>query len=102
VVHPLRRAPSAGTPVPPGDWSLLTGTYASDEVLGEPYAVVLESGALVLRQSPGTRWVLTPAADGRFQFSGGLIGFVRTPDGRASALSVQQDRAWEVAFRRTP
>lgn len=102
VQHPLRSADSTRARVPSSEWSQLTGTYASDEVQGEPWTVAVESGALVLRQPPSSRRVLTPAADGRFQFSGGVIRFDRGPDGRATALHVLQDRAWDVVFARTP
>lgn len=102
VVHTLRLADSTRSPLPTSEWPQLTGTYASDEVAGEPFTVALESGALVLRQAPNTRRVLVPVADGRFQFGGGVIRFDRGPDGQATVLHVLQDRAWDVAFRRRP
>jgi len=102
VVHTLRRADSTRATVPATDWPLLTGTFSSEEVRGEPFTVALESGALVLRQAPDSRRVLTPAADGRFTFAGGIIRFERGADGRAIALHVLQDRAWDVRFARRP
>jgi CubicO group peptidase (beta-lactamase class C family) len=98
VVHTMRLTDSTGAMVPAAEWSQLTGTFASDEVQGAPYTVTLEAGALVLRQAPDSRRVLVPAADGRFVIGGGIVRFERGADGRAIALHMLQDRAWDVRF----
>jgi CubicO group peptidase (beta-lactamase class C family) len=79
----------------------LTGEYASSEVGGEPYRIAVEGGMLVLRQAPTTRMVLSVAANDRFQAAGRVIWFDRDATGRATALHVGQDRAWDVVFNRT-
>jgi CubicO group peptidase (beta-lactamase class C family) len=102
VVHTLRLADSTRAAVPASEWSQLTGTYASADVAGVPWTVTLERDVLVLRQAPNTRRALVPVADGRFQFGGGTIRFARGGDGRATAMHVLQDRAWDVVFDRVP
>ncbi len=102
VVHTLRRVDSTRAAVPATEWPRLTGTYVSDEVRGELFVVTLEEGELVLRQAPHSRRALVPVADGRFQFGGGSIRFERGADGRATAMHVLQDRAWDVVFNRVP
>lgn len=102
VVHTLRLADSTRAAVPVDEWPQLTGTYRSTDVRGEPWTVALEGGVLVVRQAPTTRRVLAPVADGRFQFGGGTMRFERGTDGRATALHVLQDRAWDVVFDRVP
>jgi CubicO group peptidase (beta-lactamase class C family) len=78
----------------------LIGEYASAEVGGEPYQVVIEGGALVLRQAPSLRLILLAAANGRFQAGGRVVWFDHDASGRATTLHVGQDRAWDVAFTR--
>jgi len=102
VVHTLRLTDSTRGAVPASEWPQLTGTYASDEVHGAPFTVAVEAGALVLRQAPDSRRLLVPAAGARFRMDGGAVFFDRSADGRATALHMTQDRAWDVVFRRVP
>ncbi len=91
---------AARPPIPPTEHALLAGTYASDEVQGEPFTVAVENGSLVLRQAPSTRLVLVPTTGSHFQASGQLVWFDRDATGRATALHVASDRAWDVVFTR--
>jgi len=102
VVHTMRRVDSTRAAVPSTEWPQLTGTYVSDEVQGEPYTVTIEAGGLFLRQAPGSPRPLAPAADARFVMGGVTVRFERGADGRATALHLLQDRAWDVVFRRVP
>jgi CubicO group peptidase (beta-lactamase class C family) len=93
-------AAAARASISPAEHAQLAGTYASDEVQGEPYTVAVEQGALVLRQAPATRLVLVPTTGSHFQASGQLVWFDRDATGRATALHVASDRAWDVTFTR--
>ena len=77
------------------------GAYASDEAETVLTAVV-EKGQLILKRRPDTSIALTPLyADA---FSGPRIGtiiFRRDSTGRVNALSVVQDRVWDLRFSRT-
>jgi CubicO group peptidase (beta-lactamase class C family) len=88
--------------VPPAEFAGLTGTYASADVHGAPFVVALESGALVLRQAPSTRLVLTPGRGAEFVAGGLLLWFDRDASGRATTLHLASDRAWDVPFTRMP
>jgi CubicO group peptidase (beta-lactamase class C family) len=98
--RPARVTAVAGAgPLPADAASALTGWYATAEVGGEPYQIAVEGTALVLRQAPSLRLVLVPRADGRFVAGSRVLWFDRDANGRASALHVGQDRAWDVVFR---
>ena len=97
VVRPVMAAASWAS-APRAEYTQLAGRYASDEVGGEPYVVALEGDTLVLRQAPDTRFVLTAARGAIFAAGGRQLWFERGPDGRAIALHVAQDRAWDVRF----
>jgi CubicO group peptidase (beta-lactamase class C family) len=98
--RPVRVTAAAGAgPLPADAGTALTGWYASAEVGGEPYHVTLDGGALVLRQAPSVQLTLAPRADGRFVAGSRIVWFDRDASGRASALHVGQDRAWDVVFR---
>lgn len=98
-----------GTPNPPApprptpgaaELAAYAGTYVSDEAETTLVAEVAD-GTLVLRRRPATVIRLTPAA-GQDAFTGsiGTITFRRDATGRVVALSVKQDRVWDLRFDR--
>jgi CubicO group peptidase (beta-lactamase class C family) len=82
------------------DLRAFEGTYDSDEAETTLTAKV-EADALVITRRPDTRLTLTPIyADAfRAQALGTLI-FRRDGTGRVTALSVIQDRVWDLRFTR--
>ncbi|MCU0617477.1 MAG: DUF1579 domain-containing protein, partial [Gemmatimonadaceae bacterium] len=101
LVGPRTRRPRASEPVarpvasiatqpafPASQWASLAGTYASDEVGGEPFVVSVESGELVLRRAPETRLVLRPGAGALFQAAGQLLWFDRDASGQGRTLRI--------------
>jgi CubicO group peptidase (beta-lactamase class C family) len=78
----------------------LLGTYGSDEAETK-FTVAIEDGALVMKQRPDRVIKLQPLyADA---FSGGSLGtivFRRDTSGRVNALSVIQERVWDMRFAR--
>ncbi len=94
-------APDAGT-LAPGATHALSGWFASPEVGGEPYEIRVDAESLVLRQAPSLRLPLQPRADGRFTAGSRVLWFDRDATGRATALHVGQDRAWDVVFPAIP
>ena len=65
------------------------------------FKAVVEAGSLVLKRSPDTTMKLTPAYADVFTTPalGGVI-FRRAADGNVTALSVTQDRVWDLRFRK--
>jgi CubicO group peptidase (beta-lactamase class C family) len=78
----------------------LTGNYTSEEI-ETTLTVAVEGNSLVVKRRPDTVIKLTPVhADA---FSGGSLGLVifhRDSGGRVNALSVIQDRVWDLRFSR--
>jgi len=78
-----------------------TGTYTSDEAETE-LVTAIEKGGLVLKRRPDTTIPLTPLyADA---FSGPQIGtiiFRKNASGQVDALSVVQERVWDLRFKKT-
>jgi CubicO group peptidase (beta-lactamase class C family) len=95
---------AAETPFTPpnrGALSAYTGTFDSHEV-ETTWQIVLEQEGLVLLRRPGTRTLLRPVGDDMFQSGMGRIRFHRDPaTGRVTALSLIQDRVWDLRFART-
>ena len=76
------------------------GTYVSDEAETELRASI-DKGALVLTRRPATKIALTPVYTDTF--NGGNLGtiiFRRDSSGRVNALSVSEDRVWDLRFVR--
>ena len=84
-------------PTPP-QLEMLAGTYASREAETTFVARVRE-GRLELAQRPDTVYPLTPLYADAFEGEVGTIIFRRDAAGRAVALSVAQDRVWDLRFR---
>jgi CubicO group peptidase (beta-lactamase class C family) len=82
----------------PSDLLAYVGTYVSSEA-ETTFTVAVEQGSLVLRRRPDTRIVLTPLYPDAFEGPGTVI-FRRDAAGRASELSIVQDRVWDLRFIR--
>lgn len=79
-----------------------TGTWYSEEA-DATYAVVVEEGALVLRQRAGRRAPLTPFDRDHFTVGEGggfVVWFTRDASGRANVMHVGTGRARDVPFVR--
>ena len=90
------------SPVQPSAAQLqeFTGTYVSGEAEASMTAAV-EDGALVLRRRPATTVRLTPIYPDGFSGPGlGIVIFRRDAAGRVNAISVAQDRVWDLRFSR--
>jgi CubicO group peptidase (beta-lactamase class C family) len=90
------------SPVEPSAAQLqeLAGTYISTEAEAQMTAVV-EDGALVLKRRPAVTTKLTPVYADAFTAPGlGLVIFRRDAAGRVEALSLTQDRVWDLRFAR--
>jgi len=100
-------APSAAPPAPPparitrtaAELEPLAGTYVSDEAETTLVAAVVD-GALVLKRRPDTVIRLTPLTPDVFTGSIGTVTFRRDAGGRVVALSVKQERVWDLRFER--
>jgi CubicO group peptidase (beta-lactamase class C family) len=77
----------------------LAGTYVSDDAETTLKAAV-ENHALVLKRRPDTTIALTPVYADAFAADNGLgtVVFRRDSNGRATGLSVMQDRVWDMPF----
>lgn len=87
----------AATPTP-RELESYAGTYTSDEAEATMTAAV-ENGALVLRRRPDVTIKLTPVYIDAFTAGQlGTVIFRRDAAGRATGLSVVQDRVWDLRF----
>ncbi len=77
----------------------LAGRYSSDEA-ETTFTARVRDGALELMQRPATAYPLTPLYADAFDSEIGTIVFRRDATGAATALSVVQDRVWDLRFRR--
>jgi CubicO group peptidase (beta-lactamase class C family) len=93
----LERAPLAH----PADGALaqLAASYTSDEA-ETTLEVQLREGALVITQRPDSVYPLTPLYADAFDSEIGTIIFRRDETGQPVALSVVEDRVWDLRFRR--
>jgi CubicO group peptidase (beta-lactamase class C family) len=84
----------------PEQLTQFAGTYVSDEAEATLVAAV-EANSLVLKRRPDVVIRLTPEYADAFTAPGlGLIIFRRDRSGAVSALSVNQDRVWDLRFTR--
>jgi CubicO group peptidase (beta-lactamase class C family) len=83
------------------DLAAFAGTYESAEIETQFIARV-DNGALVLSRRPDTRITLRPHSRDRFEAGAGLgqVTFHRK-DGVVVAMSVTQDRVWDLRFTKT-
>lgn len=77
----------------------LAGRFVSDEA-ETTFTVRVREGALELAQRPATVYRLTPLYADAFDSELGTILFRRDASGTVTALSVVQDRVWDLRFRR--
>ena len=82
------------------DLAAYAGTYESDEIETILFVEVRDAG-LVIRRRPAAAIALRPHSRDRFEGGAGL-GLVtfRRENGRVVALSVTQDRVWDLRFNR--
>lgn len=102
-------APPAATPQPPtqplrptpAELSSLQGTFVSDEA-ETVFTLALDGNSLVLRRRPATAIRLVPTAvkDVFQAITIGTITFRRDASGNATALSVGQDRVFDLRFEK--
>jgi hypothetical protein len=96
TIEELRRDRTIGTVK---DAGVYAGTYVSDDAETTLTAAVA-NGKLVLRRRPDTTIALTPLYPDAFSADQGLgtVIFRRDAGGRPTALSVVQDRVWNMPF----
>lgn len=95
---PAARPVPALNPQPPAaSLAALAGSYWSDEA-ETVLTVAIEEGALVLKRRPDT--VMRMIAIGPDTFRGpiGTVRFRRNASGTVDALSVNQERVWDLRF----
>jgi hypothetical protein len=97
VTRYLRVEPAAPAPA---ELRQYEGSYASDEA-EVILRIAVEGGALVIRRRPDTAIRLTPLYEDAFRGSIGTVIFRRT-DGKVTALSVSQERVWDLRFALRP
>ena len=90
-----RPSPSSTQP----DLTEYTGTYHSDEAETTLTALV-QGDRLVLRRRPGTIIDLELVGNDAFRGSIGTVTFRRNASGKVEALSIKQDRVWDLRFER--
>jgi Beta-lactamase len=79
----------------------LAGSYVSDEA-ETALTVALDADTLVIKRRPDTTLLLTPVYADAFSVPQlGLVIF-RREGGKVTALSVVQDRVWDLRFARQP
>ena len=110
----LGKAPAGGTigggtagvtgapkpePVPPPSLSDFAGDYWSDEAETKLTALV-ERNRLALRRRPGMLIELDLVGKDTFRGQIGTVTFHRNATGTVEALSIKQDRVWDLRFAR--
>jgi CubicO group peptidase (beta-lactamase class C family) len=96
--QPAAAQPASMNPPPPAaQLSTLAGDYWSEEAETMLIAAV-DHGGLVLRRRPDTVIKLTAIGPDKFRGSIGTVTFIRNASGAVDALSVNQDRVWDLRF----
>jgi len=93
----LERIPAARPAL--AELETLAGRYASDEA-ETTFTARVHEGALELAQRPATVYRLTPLYADAFDSDLGTIVFRRDAAGAVMALSVVQERVWDLRFQR--
>ena len=95
---PAATPPAALSPQPSAaQLNALAGTYWSDEAETMLTATV-DEGGLVLKRRPDTVIKLTAIGPDKFRGTIGTVTFRRNAAGNVEALSVNQDRVWDLRF----
>jgi CubicO group peptidase (beta-lactamase class C family) len=95
--QPFRATESPAIPDRSVPLSAFAGSYWSDEAETMLVAAV-DQGSLVLRRRPDTVITLTRIETDVFRGSIGTVTFRRNAAGAVEALSVKQDRVWDLRF----
>jgi len=90
---------TAPQPWVPKNLDELAGEYWSDEAETKLTALV-EKDRLVLRRRPGILLSLEPVGKDTFRGQIGTVTFRRDAAGAVEALSIKQDRVWDLRFVR--
>ncbi len=77
----------------------LAGRYWSDEA-EVAFVAAVDNSQLVLKRRPDTTITLRPIGKDTFEGSVGRVTFIRNNSGSVEALSVRQDRVWDLRFTR--
>ena len=100
---PARTADAAAAPMNPpptaAQLSALTGIYSSDEAETVLTAAV-DEGQLILKRRPDAVIKLTATGPDKFRGSIGTVTFIRNASGAVNALSINQERVWDLRFVR--
>jgi CubicO group peptidase (beta-lactamase class C family) len=89
----------SGYRVSDADLTALVADYRSDEA-EVTLTAAIDNGQLVLRRRPATTIRLEPVTQDVFRGSIGTVTFRRNAAGRVEALSIRQDRVWDLRFER--
>jgi CubicO group peptidase (beta-lactamase class C family) len=95
----IRLEPAPAFEPTPAELAEYTGAYRSDEAEAT-YTVVVEGGALVVKDRYGSGRHPVPAYPDAFSDRGTMYIFRRDDAGRVTALSLSQSRVWDMRFRR--
>jgi CubicO group peptidase (beta-lactamase class C family) len=95
-------APAAMNPPPSAaQLNALAGNYWSEEAETMLTAAVGEHG-FMLKRRPDTVISLTAIGPDKFRGSIGTVTFIRNASGAVDGLSVNQERVWDLRFKRVP
>jgi len=101
--NPTRPAAAPPAPLNPppaaAQLSSLAGSYWSDEAETMLVAAV-EDGGLVLKRRPDTVMKMIAIGPDKFRGPIGTVTFIRNSAGTVEALSVNQERVWDLRFLR--
>jgi hypothetical protein len=75
------------------------GTYSSDEA-ETTFTVAVQGRTLVLKRRPADVIELKTQARDTFRASIGTVTFSRDASGSIAALSIKQERVWDLRFTR--
>jgi CubicO group peptidase (beta-lactamase class C family) len=91
--------PAAVPALTPAQLNALAGNYWSDEAEAMLTVEVQPSG-LVMRRRPDTVIELTAIDRDKFRGSIGTVTFIKNAQGTVEALSINQERVWDIRFAR--
>ncbi len=93
-----RITPTETTPPPTAaEMAPFVGDFWSDEA-ETTLSVAVEEMGLVLRRRPGVTIRLTSIGPDQYRGSIGEVTFLRNASGTVEALSIKQDRVWDLRF----
>jgi len=96
---PAPPTPAMTTPPTATQLAEFSGAYWSDEAEVILDAAV-ENGALMLKRRPDAVMALTAIDRDTFRGAIGTVTFRRDAGGKINALSIKQDRVWDLRFQR--